>query len=325
MPATSLENNRVSLAQQFPSRIFRLSLANRALLCAMHLSLKYVTAYVAFLIAATISQASPVLHEKRQNPTDLEVSGALAGLPPDSTRYITHDDLMAMPLVTYTSSGDTNFVGPTRIRGVKLEDLARALGASPAQDMIVAICDDKYRANYPQAYLAAHHPVLVLEVNGKPPSGWPKDSVEHKYDMGPYMISNPKFAPSYKILSHADEPQIPWGVVRIEFRDEKIVFGAIAPRGPHAQDRDVQNGFRIAQQNCYRCHNSGREGGQKSGLSWEVLSAFAVGSPKDFSGYIRAPLTRNPHAQMPGNPEYDDATLGALTAYFRTFSGQGKP
>ncbi len=40
----------------------------------------------------------------------------------------------------------------------------------------------------------AHHPVLVLEVNGKPPAGWPKDSVEHKFDMGPYMISNPKFA-----------------------------------------------------------------------------------------------------------------------------------
>jgi mono/diheme cytochrome c family protein len=208
---------------------------------------------------------------------------------------------------------------------VRLEELARALGASPARDMVVAICDDEYRANYPHSYLAAHHPVLVLEVNGKPPAGWPKDSQEHKFDMGPYMISNPKFAPSYKILSHEDEPQIPWGVVRIEFRDEESVFGAIAPRGPRAKDRDVQDGFRIAEQNCFRCHNAGREGGKKSGLSWEALSAFAEVSPKDFAAYIRAPLAKNPRAQMPGSPQYDDATLAALTAYFRTFTEQGRP
>ena len=158
------------------------------------------------------------------------MSGALAGLPPESTRYITREELLAMPQANFTVTDDTNFTGPTKIRGVKLEDLARTLGASSASDMVVAICDDGYRANYPQAYLAAHHPVLVLEVNGKPPAGWPKDSEEHTFDMGPYMISHPKFTPSFKILSHADEAQIPWGVVRIEFRDEKIVFGAIAPR-----------------------------------------------------------------------------------------------
>jgi mono/diheme cytochrome c family protein len=230
-----------------------------------------------------------------------------------------------MPQVNFTVANDTNFTGPTKIRGVKLEELARALGASSASDMVVAICDDGYRANYPHDYIAAHHPVLVLEVNGKPPAGWPKDSHEHTFDMGPYMISHPKFTPSYKILLHVDEAQIPWGVVRIEFREEKIVFGAIAPRGPHAQDREVQDGFRIAEQNCFRCHNAGSEGGQKSGRSWESLSTFAAASPKDFAAYIRAPLAKNPHARMPGNPQYDDATLAALTAYFQTFSEPTKP
>ncbi|HEX3375481.1 MAG TPA: c-type cytochrome, partial [Candidatus Acidoferrales bacterium] len=247
------------------------------------------------------------------------------GLPPDSTRYITREELLAMPQVTFNAAGDTNFTGPTKIRGVRLEDLTRAMSAYPASDMVVAICDDEYRANYPQAYLKAHHPVLVLQVNGKAPAGWPKDSQEHKYDMGPYMIANPKFVPSYKILSHSDEPQIPWGVVRIEFRDEKTVFNAIAPRGLRAQDREVQNGFGIAMQNCFRCHNSGREGGQKSGMHWEVLSALALSSPRDFAAYIHAPESRNPKAQMPGFPEYDDATLAALTAYFQTFSQRTNP
>jgi len=272
-----------------------------------------------FLVAAN-TRSFPAFHEERRLPSDLEVSGALAGLPPESTRYITREELLAMPQVTYTVTDDTNFTSPTKIRGVKLEELTQRLAASSVADMVVAICDDGYRANYPNAYLVAHHPVLVLEVNGKPPAGWPKDSQEHTFDMGPYMISHPKFTPSYKILSHADEAQIPWGVVRIEFRQENIVFGAIAPRGPHAREREVQDGFRIAEQNCFRCHNAGREGGLKSGRPWESLSAFAMASPKDFAAYIRAPLAKNPHAQMPGNPQYDDATLAALTAYFRTYS-----
>ncbi len=282
-------------------------------------------AFTALFFVAASTQSFPTLHESRQLSSDLEVSGVLAGLPRESTRYITREELRAMPQVNFTVTDDTNFTGPTKIRGVNLEDLARRLSASSTADMVVAICDDGYRANYPHDYLAAHHPVLVLEVNGKPPAGWPKDSQEHTFDMGPYMISHPKFTPRYKILSHVDEAQIPWGVVRIEFREEKIVFGAIAPLGPHAQDREVRDGFRIAEQNCFRCHNAGREGGRKAGRSWESLGALAAGSPNDFTAYIRAPLAENPQAQMPGNPQYDDATLAALTAYFRTFSKPAKP
>jgi mono/diheme cytochrome c family protein len=287
----------------------------------------WTSALVLSVISLSIAnaQSSPVLREKRQLFSDLEVSGDLAGLPPESTRYITRDQLLALPQVSFTVTHDTNFTGRTKIQGVKLEDLAQRLAASSASDMVVAICDDGYRANYPHDYLLAHHPVLVLQVNGEPPSGWPKDSQEHTFDMGPYMISHPKFKPAYKILSHVDEAQIPWGVVRIEFREEKSVFDAIVPHGTHAQDREVQDGLRIAQQNCFRCHNAGSEGGQKSGRTWESLSAFAMASPKDFADYIRAPIVKNPRAQMPGNPQYDEATLKALTAYFRAISGPAKP
>ena len=170
-----------------------------------------------------------------------------------------------------------------------LEELLRLLSATPATDMIVAVCDDKYQAAYSRAYIAAHHPLLVLKVDGKLPSDWPKDPDAHSFSMGPYMISQPTFKPSFKILAHSDEAQIPWGVVRLELRDEKTVFGAIAPRGPHAQDDAVQAGYRIAQQNCYRCHNMGHEGGQKAGRSWVVLAALAVASPDYFSAYVRDP------------------------------------
>src|SRR6202046_1142702 len=111
-------------------------------------------AVAAILLAAAATQSSTDLHKKKQYPTDLELSGSLAGLPPESTRYITHEELLALPQVNFTATGDTNFKGPTKIQGVKLEELAQRLGASPASDMVVAICDDGYRANYPQAYLA---------------------------------------------------------------------------------------------------------------------------------------------------------------------------
>jgi len=229
-----------------------------------------------------------------------------------------------LPQVNYTVSDDTNFIGPTQVSGVPLEELTKHLGA-PESDLVVALCHDQYHANYPRAWIAAHHPLLVLTINGQPPANWPKDSEGRGLDLGPYLISHPKFTPSFKILSHADEPQIPWGVVRLEFRNEKIVFGAIAPRGPRATEPAVLAGYRIAQQNCFRCHNMGPEGGQKAGRPWLVLSTWATASPEYFAAYVRNPKAKNPQAQMPGNPAYDDATLSALSAYFQTFSAKEKP
>jgi mono/diheme cytochrome c family protein len=246
-------------------------------------------------------------------------------MPPGATRYVTRDDLLALPQVSFTVMDDPNFAGPTEVKGVQLEDLGRSLAAAPTADLVVAVCDDKYRANYPRAYLTQHHPVLILEINGKVPAGWPKDSGGHGYDMGPYMISHAKFTPSFQILSHRDEAQIPWGVVRLEFRDEKTVYGAIAPRGPKANDPAVQAGYEIAQQNCFRCHNMGNEGGQKSGLPWATLSAFAAGSPEYFIAYVRDPVAKNRRSQMPGSPQYDDETMHALAVYFQTFTQPEKP
>jgi len=262
------------------------------------------------------------LHAQRTSPEDLEVGGDLAGLSAGATRYLTRDDLLSLAQVTFTVRDD-NFVQPARVSGVPLEKLARDLGAAPSADLVVAICDDKYRANYSRAYLAEHHPVLVLAVDGQPPSGWPKDPGGH--DMGPYVISHSKFALAFTILSHSDEPQIPWGVVRLEFRKEAVVFGAIAPRGTSANDPAVRDGFQIAQQNCFRCHNMDGEGGQKAGVPWTVLALVAANAPNNFAQYVRNPTAANPQSQMEASPTYDDATVHALIAYFRTFVPAEKP
>jgi mono/diheme cytochrome c family protein len=274
------------------------------------------------LTAMPVQASQSILRVQRSSPIDLEVGGELAGVPPGSTRYIRYEDLLQMPQENSTVSDDSNFRGKTEIGGVALETLAHLLGRTPNDALIVAICYDQYRTNYPRDYLAAHHPVLVLRINGQFRDHWPLS--ENGGPLGPYLISHPFFKPAFKILSHEDEPQIPYGVTRIEVRWESVVFGAIRPPGKWPPDSQVGQGYVIARQDCFRCHNMGAEGGTMAGRSWLKLAELASNDRERFRRIIRNPASVNPDAKMPAQPGYDDATLDALTAYFKTFVTAGR-
>ncbi len=261
----------------------------------------------------------PILRVARSSSGDLEVGGELAGLPPGTTRYVRYSDLLRLPQETYAVMDDTNFHGQTEISGVSLSTLATLLGQSA--DMIVAICYDRYRTNYPRDYLAVHHPILVLRINGELRERWP--NAEGGGSLGPYLISHPYFKPAFKILSHQDEPQIPYGVTRIEFRRESQVFGAIRPRGKWPADSQVEQGFVIARQDCFRCHSMGSQGGTMAHRSWRQLAMIANSDGARFRQIIHAPGSVTQGAKMPPHGDYDDATLDALTAYFKTFALSG--
>jgi hypothetical protein len=253
----------------------------------------------------------PLLHSSRQAATDLQVG---------DSQFISYQDLLRLPRVSFTTSNDSNFPAPARVGGASLEQLNRSFGGNA--DMAVAIAADGYRSNYPAEYLAAHHPVLVLTVDGKAQESWPK--THDGGELGPYVIANPGFVPSFKVLSHSDEAQIPFRVVRLDFRSKSQVFGAIAPHGDFAPGSPVMNGYKIAQQNCFRCHNMGAEGGHMASIAWPVLGAMAKSSPEFFAGYVRNPQALNPQSKMAASPGYDDQTIAALRAYFTTFSA-GEP
>lgn len=264
------------------------------------------------------------LREKRGSALDLEVRGDLAAWPAGAVGYLTREDLKGLPQVSYTVTDDPNFGGAVRVRGVELEILARELARDGEKALVVAVCGDLYRGHYPQSYVKAHHPVLALEINGEEPSGWPKGREGSGSLMGPYLISHPRFEPSFKILGNEEQAQIPWGVVRLEFRSEEETFGDIAPRGAKAAEPEVQDGYRIARQNCLRCHGPKSYGRLKGQLSWAGIAFFVDGSPREFDAYVRNPRSVTQSAQMPGNPEYNDATVQALLAYFRTFLSKAK-
>jgi hypothetical protein len=264
-----------------------------------------------------VADPQVILHAERSSPGDLEVSGDLTGLPTRTVRYIRYQDLLNLPQESYTVTDDSNFPAKTEIGGVALETLARLLG-QPADTFVDAICDDQYRANYPHDYIAVHHPLLVLRINGKPHDQWPP--LKDGGSLGPYLISHPFFKPAFKILSHEDEPQIPYGVIRIEFHRESVVFGAISPPGTWPANSPIEQGYEIARQDCFRCHNMGAEGGTKAGRSWQRLATCAAQNGPRFRQTIRNPRSVNPKATMPAHTGYDNATLAALTTYFKTFA-----
>jgi hypothetical protein len=280
-------------------------------------------AALAWLAGVNIALAQLPLHRARASTRDLEVGGDLAGVPRGATRFVRYADLLRLPQERFTAARDTNFTRPVALTGISLDRMPMLLRAAPDAQMITALCDDGYKSSYPVSYLQVHHPLLVLRIGGRSAQHWPRASDGSL--MGPYMISHRSFTPAFQVLSHADEPQIPYGVIRLDVRRESAVYQGIEPLGLDADARTVQQGFTIARQNCFRCHNQGAEGGHKANRSWELVARRSVADPQFFDQQVRQPKSMNLLSQMPGNSTYDEATLAALRAYFRPFAKVPEP
>ncbi len=264
--------------------------------------------------------AMPVMtvSPKQASPQDLAVSGDVPGVATGTTGYLSLAELRKLPHVSATVTDDSNFTAPAHIEGVSLDDLLAALHIPGKNTMIAAICDDQYEAHYAADYRAAHHPILVYSLNGKPLATSARTADGGVY--GPYLISHAVFKPRYSILSHPEEAQIPNGLLEVRFLNEDKVLAAIKPQGSFAENSPEVQGYRIAREDCFRCHNQGEYGGHKASRTWQRLAKLASEQPDFFSAYIRDPKSQYALAQMPGEPNDDDATIKALTAYFATFA-----
>jgi hypothetical protein len=204
------------------------------------------------------------MHAERSSVQDLKLSGDIPGQTAASDGFVTYDELSRLPQVTFTVTDDSNFPGKEKLTGVYLDELLKALGYSNTRQIIAAAGSDDYEAHYTEEYRAAHHPLLVLRINGREPDAWPANGGDA---LGPYVISHAKFTPAFHILSHVDEAQIPYGVVELKFRNEDEILKALRPAGKHGQESPEMRGARIAFQNCLRCHNLNAFGGHKAGIT----------------------------------------------------------
>lgn len=267
-------------------------------------------------VAVGGAQGGPriALEAQRSSPQDLEITGDVPGIPAGQSRFVRYADLAGLHQVTNTVKDDANFNGPVQLGGVPLDELTAALGMSAgARQLVAAICTDGYEGHFTAEYRAAHHPFLVLTIGGKPPAQWPKGPDGEVY--APYMVSQPAFKAGFKILSQPEEAQIPFAVTKVRFYDETVALNALKP--PAAAGPAAMQGYRIVVQNCLRCHRGADIGGQKSPFQWPQLSLIAQGNASAFGKYILQPNRVNPEATMPANPNFDAATIAALTAYFQ--------
>jgi mono/diheme cytochrome c family protein len=277
----------------------------------------------AALAATAIAAAKPQLplDRQRSSPQDLEVSGDVPGIPAGEKRFVHYADLGRLPQVSFTVKDDANFSSPVKLSGVPLDALLRALGIVSGKQLIAASADDGYESHYTAEYRAAHHPFLVLRIDGREPANWPKGPDGENYR--PYLISHASFTPTFHVLAQKEESQIPYGVIGLRFLDEDAVLKPLRPPGALPASPATQ-GYRIAVQNCLRCHREGNIGGTKSPFGWPQMALIAQGNPAAFGKYVVRPNSVNPEANMPANPEFDPATIAALTAYFRSFAPEEK-
>ncbi|MGB9028725.1 MAG: hypothetical protein WCC27_01290 [Acidobacteriaceae bacterium] len=264
------------------------------------------------------------LAAQRSSPQDLEISGNVPGIPQGGKRFVGYTDLSRLAQVTFTVKNDENFSAPVTLSGVSLDVIMAALSINGGEQLIAASADDGYEAHYTAEYRATHDPILVLRIGGQEPAKWPKGPNGENY--GPYLISHPSFSPAFHVLAHKDEAQIPYGVIGLRFLDEAAVLKQLHPPGmASAAVSPAMQGYRIALQNCLRCHREGDIGGTKSPFGWPQMALIAQGNPSAFGKYVVRPNSINPEANMPANPDYDAATIAALTAYFRSFAPGEKP
>jgi hypothetical protein len=267
-----------------------------------------------------VAAAGALLHASREGKTDLEIRWPAVGGASAVHGFVTYKDLLRLPQVAATVAGDENFTemhAPSvKVTGVELGVLERRLKVPAGLDLMLARCADGYVGPYPAEYVAAHRPILVLTVNGMTLPEWARSTGNE--DPGPYMISYENFVPAWKVLAHQDRPQVPTLVLEMEFKRSQEVFGPIAPPPRFGAGSPERAGFAIAKQNCLRCHSAGPYGGTKAGLSWEVLSGLARRDRAEFERYVRDPKSVSPKAKMVGSPQYDAATLAAISAYFQS-------
>jgi hypothetical protein len=259
----------------------------------------------------------------RHSPSDLEVLVLDSSGNQKPAIYLSRAFLAALPQKTTSLQADENFpelpASGARVTGVDLDTLLRAILPSDSV-AAVALCRDGYTSPFPRQAIADHHPILVLTVDGLSPHVWARKN--HTYDPSPYFITYQNFIPSSHVLTQDERAQHPAEIVRLKILPTATLFSSMAPPDTLQlpPDSPAIAGFRLAQQNCFRCHNSGETGGTKANRTWQHLAEIAKSRPDFFAAWVHDPRSLVPNSKMPPNLKYDQPTLNALTRYFQTLA-----
>jgi cytochrome c2 len=266
------------------------------------------------LAAAVARPAELPLQPARSSPFDLEVTGALVGVPAGAPRYVRYADLRALPAAQVRLAGEFGS-GERELTVVFLSDLWSALPVAPEADCLLATCRDDYASIFRQDFIAADRPFLVVAIDGLAPARW--SELPGGEDPGPYAIGvAPALAPAaahYLSLEHKE----PWGVVRLEFaRYADRFHGAYAGRWAALSPR-AEAGRELWINACASCHAGPGAifSGTKSHQAFAILAAVARGDPALFRQYVRDPKSVSAGARMEAHAYFSDDQLNAVIAF----------
>ncbi|HTH46299.1 MAG TPA: cytochrome c [Candidatus Limnocylindria bacterium] len=273
---------------------------------------------LALLLGAwSCSTAAAPLHlaPTRSSAYDLEITGLLTGGVTNG--FVTREQLRSLRVVTVTNAHDGALKQPTAYTGVYLTDLRAALPVATGSDVIFAVCDDGYAAHFPADYVAAFQPLLILALDGHPAEEWGK-SLASGVGMPPFYINSATFTPreSETAAGQKEGARYPYAVSKLVFTTTAKSIGRLGLKS--GASATAQAGQKIALRDCLSCHAHDDFGGSNSGRPWLLLKTWSA-NPGYFRRYVKKPKSVQPAARMPGFPEYDDAALDALTAYFHEF------
>ncbi len=198
-------------------------------------------------------------------------------------------------------------------RGVALAELPRLLGAGPDADLIILRAADNYFSCFPKDYVVGHQPFLAVEIDGAPPSRWPKTS--YGAALGPYLVSHPKFVGAELLPGLKESPRFPYAVVSLEFARAAETLDRLKVAGA-ATNHTLRIGETLALSACISCHHAGDFGGTLAQRPWVILSTWAKADPGYFRRYVRDPKSVNPAAKMGGFKDWPDEAIEAVRGYF---------
>jgi hypothetical protein len=265
-------------------------------------------------LAAGIPVRALELYRDRGGPTDLMLTGRIAGVPAGETRFIRWADLRALPTSNLRLTGE--FVpGEQEVTVVFLEDLWKQLPRGEGVDVLLATCRDDYAAVYRQDFIVKYRPFLVLEINGQGPDKWPPPGL--KFNPSPYVISvSAEVVPAVAQLLDAPHKK-PWGVSKIELASYAERFHGAYDGLWSTLSPGAVAGREIWINSCACCHVGPGQifGGAKSEQPFPIVAAIACCNQPFFKLYVRSPKQVNPAATMEAHPHYTDAQLDALIAF----------
>lgn len=269
---------------------------------------------LALILLSPRPLAALELHRERALPTDLAVTGRLAGVPAGETRYARWADLRALPTTKLKLTGE--FVpGEQEVTALLLADLWAALPRAAGADTLLATCTDGYASIYRPDFIAAYRPIVVLEINGQGPDKWPPPGLT--FNPGPYVITVvAELAPAVATLLDAGHKR-PWGTSALEVANYADRFRDAHSGKWAALSARAEAGREIWIHSCSSCHRGPGStwGGTKADRPFEVIAAHAGYNAAYFKKYVRDPKSAMPGAKMEPHPHYTDAQLEELIAF----------